>query len=201
MQSSIFRKISLLISLPFLLTCSVFLNAQVKHTLNHAKSNMSLSGTSTLHDWTMIARGFDNESVFIFEPGKDKALKGIQSLQFSLPAENLKSDKKGLDKNAYKALKTDQHKNIAFKLKSAEVTHIKDDIYHVSALGNLFIAGVSKLISLQVRCTVNADKSITCSGSQKLKLTDFDITPPSFMLGAMKTGNDVVLDYSLNYTK
>lgn len=201
MQSSIFRKISFLISIPVMLTCSVYLNAQVKHTLNHAKSNMSLSGTSTMHDWTMTASGFNNESVFIFEAGKDIALKGIQSLQFSLPAENLKSDKKGLDKNAYKALKTDQHKNIAYKLSSAKVTHVKGDTYHVSAVGNLSIAGVTKPVTLQVNCTVNPDKSITCSGSQKLKLTDFDIKPPSFMLGAMKTGNDVVLDFSINYIK
>lgn len=161
---------------------------------------MSLSGTSSMHDWTMNSKGFSSETIFTFDSGKGKELSGIQSLEFSLPAETLKSDKKGLDKNAYKALKTSQHKNIVYKMKSSKVSHVKGQTFLVSAAGNLSIAGVTKLVNLLVHCTVNADKSITCSGTQKLKLTDFDITPPSFMLGAMKTGNDVVLDFSLIYT-
>lgn len=198
MQTTL-NRISICLLTLIMLLSSVVISAQVKYTLNHSKSDMRLSGTSTMHDWTMIARGFNNESIFTFVSGKDKELNGVHSLTFSLPAENLKSDKKGLDKNAYKALKTDQHKSISYKLSSAKVTHLKDQTYQVAAVGNLSIAGVTKSVTIMVNCTVNADNSITCSGSQKLKLTDFDITPPSFMMGAMKTGNDVVLDFSLNY--
>jgi hypothetical protein len=201
MQASIFRKSSFFIGIPILLFCFVNLSGQGKHTLSNSKSTMSLSGTSSLHDWIMHSKGFTSETVFTFDSGKGKELSGIQSLEFSLPAENLKSDKKGLDKNAHKALKTSQHKNIIYKMKSSKVSHFKGETFLVSAAGNLTIAGVTKLVTLKVNCTVNADKSITCSGTQKLKLTDFDITPPSFMLGAMKTGNDVVLDFSLIYTK
>lgn len=199
MPASICKRISFFIIIPILLGCSVYLNAQGKHTLSNSKSTMSLSGTSTMHDWTMNSKGFSSETLFQFDSGSGKELKGIQSLQFSLPAETLKSDKKGLDKNAYKALKTDQHKNIIFNMKSSKVSHVKGQTFQVSATGNLTVAGVTKPVTINVHCTVNADKSITCSGSHKLKMTDFDVKPPSFMLGAMKTGNDVVLDFSMNY--
>ncbi|MBK7428863.1 MAG: hypothetical protein IPI60_18495 [Saprospiraceae bacterium] len=102
MQASIFRKSSFFIGIPILLFCFVNLSGQGKHTLSNSKSTMSLSGTSSLHDWIMHSKGFTSETVFTFDSGKGKELKGIQSLEFSLPAENLKSNKKDWTKTRIK---------------------------------------------------------------------------------------------------
>lgn len=162
---------------------------------------MRLSGTSTLHKWSMNAQSFSGNAEFDFKPGTTSQLSSIKALSFSLVTQNLKSGEKGLDKNAYKALKTDQYKNILYTLTSASVQAEKDNKFPIKTMGNLTIAGVTKPISMDVYCMVNTDGSITCTGSDKLNMTDYQVKPPSFMLGAMKTGDAVTLDFTLVYIK
>ncbi len=61
------------------------------------------------------------------------------------------------------------------------------------------IAGVTQTIAMTVNAVVNSDNTITCSGSETLKLTDYKIDPPSFMLGAMKVKNDLTIQFNLVY--
>jgi polyisoprenoid-binding protein YceI len=176
--------------------------AQSIYKISGSKDNdMKLSGTSTTHNWAMDARAFTGEAQFGFKTGNDKQLTSIKSLTFSLEVTNLKSDKAGLDKSAYKALKTGQYKNIVYKLLSATVLPKKGSKYPIKAHGNLTIAGVTKEVTMDVFCTVNKDASITCRGSDKLNMSDYQVKPPSFMLGAMKTGNGITLNFTAVYKK
>jgi len=50
-------------------------------------------------------------------------------------------------------------------------------------------------------CHANPDGSIACSGSQQIKMTDYQIKPPSFMLGALKTGDALTINFSLTLKK
>ena len=114
---------------------------------------------------------------------------------------NLKSDKKALDKNAYDALKTKEFENILYKLTSAKVSLERDGKFLIKTNGNLTIAGITKEITMDVYCVVNKDTSISCSGSDKLNMSDYKVKPPSFMFGAMKTGDAVTFDFVMVYTK
>jgi polyisoprenoid-binding protein YceI len=178
------------------------LHAQTIYKITDSKDiDMKLSGTSTLHNWTMDAKTFSGEAQFGFKPGNPTQLSSITDLNFSLVVNNLKSGEKGLDKNAYKALKTGQYKDIDYKLKSAIVAPEKDGKYSVKTIGELTIAGVTKSVSMDVYCVVNKDETIICNGSEKLNMTDYHVKPPSFMLGAMKTGDAITLNFTLVYKK
>jgi hypothetical protein len=54
---------------------------------------------------------------------------------------------------------------------------------------------------MDVSCVVNKNKTITCTGSDKLKMSDYQVKPPSFMLGAMKTGDAISLDFTMVFKK
>lgn len=164
-------------------------------TVDSNDVDMKLSGTSTLHAWTMVTKLFDGEAKFGLLPGSK--LNALHALTFSLLVKNLKSDEKTLDKNAYKALKADQYNTVLYSLTSATVMPKKDGKHLIKTKGNLTVAGVTKNVAMDVSCLVNHDATITCTGSEKLKMTDYNIKPPSFMLGAMKTGNDITLDFTL----
>jgi polyisoprenoid-binding protein YceI len=174
--------------------------AQETYTIKNSKANaMKLSGTSTMHDWDMNSKTFIGEAKFGFTTPEGTKLNALTSLSFSLAVEDLKSDKSALDKNAYEALKTDKYKNILYKLVSATVMPERDGKYLVKTIGLLTIAGVEKKIDMDVYCTTNKDESITCSGSEKMAMSDYQVKPPSFMFGAMKTGNNVTLDFTMVY--
>jgi polyisoprenoid-binding protein YceI len=181
---------------------SSMLQAQSVYKINDSKDiDMKLSGTSTLHKWTMDAKTFSGDAKFDFKPGSGTELSSLKSLSFSLVVLDLKSGESGLDKNAYKALKTKEYKDIDYKLLSATILPEKDNKYLVKTRGDLTIAGVTKEVSMDVYCVVNEDATITCTGSDKLNMTDYAVKPPTFMMGAMKTGDAITLDFTMVYKK
>jgi polyisoprenoid-binding protein YceI len=178
------------------------LYAQSIYKISDSKGiDMKLSGTSTMHNWTMDAKTFSGQAEFGFKQGNANQLNSLKGLTFSLVVQNLKSGESGLDKNAYKALKSGQYKDIEYKLLSATIMPGKENKYLIKTQGNLSIAGVTKQVSMDVYCTVNQDASITCTGSDKLEMTDYKVKPPTFMLGAMKTGDAITLNYTLVFKK
>ena len=149
----------------------------------------------------MNAKTFTGEAKFLFDPTRRDQLTSLQALTFSLEVENLKSNEKALDKNAYKAMKTNEYKDIFFQLVWAKVVHKTENKYFIETHGNLTIAGITRAVKMDVYCMVNKDSTITCTGSEKLKMTDYKINPPSFLMGAMKTGDAITLDFILVYKK
>jgi len=173
--------------------------SQPKYKIEETKDvDMKLTGTSTMHKWEMNAKTVEGEGQFDV---KDEKLIALTSLSFSVEVKDLKSDNKGLDKNAYKALKSDEHKDIHYKLISAKVSPEKEGRNLLKTHGKLTIAGVTKEIDMDVYCGINKDGTITCTGSDKLNMTDYQVKPPTFMLGAMKTGDAITLDFVVVYKK
>jgi len=174
--------------------------AQSVYKLNPSKENVvKVSGTSNVHDWAMTAENPTSEAEFGPLTGNENVPKSLNSLSFSVNAKSLKSEHSSMDTRTYKVIKADDFPKISFKLGSAVISPVSKGKFSVKATGTLSIAGVSKTITMQVNGVVNADQSITCSGTQKLKLTDYSIQPPSFMLGAMKVGDELSISYNLNF--
>jgi len=161
--------------------------------------DMKLLGTSTLHKWEMETTSMSGEAQFVFKSGSESDFASLKSLSFGLEVKDLKSDSKGLDKNAYKALKSDEFKDIHYKLISAIATPAKKNEYLLKTSATLTVAGVTKQIDMDVNCLINANGGITFTGTDKLNMTEYNAEPPSFMLGAMKTGDAIALQFNVVY--
>jgi polyisoprenoid-binding protein YceI len=171
-------------------------NAAVSMRLS---GTLNLFGTSTLHDWTMTARQLQGSAQFnLSDKGE---LVSVSALNFVLPVHNLKGDKESMNDNAYDALKADDFKNITFVMQSSKIEAKGGNKYAIHANGNLTIAGATRAITMEVSAQVNGDGTVACTGTQALRMSDYNIERPSFMFGAMKAGNDLKLSYSLLFTK
>lgn len=192
LMKKLVRNVSLVVLCSFLF--STLTTAQVKFS---AKDNISLivSGTSTLHAWDMKSSKGDCHATFTLNGSG--APTALTALSFSTSAKSLKSEHNAMDKNAYKALKAEQHPEISFTASSGTVSGSDAAGYTVKSTGKLTIAGTTKDAEVIGVCKVNADKSITVTGSTQISMKNFGMTPPSFMMGAVKTGNDVVLKFNL----
>lgn len=152
-------------------------------------SYITIAGTSTLHEWTMTSLQAAVQAAFeVDEKGIPSQLK---SLNVSVPAETLKSAHKAMDKNAYSALKVDKFKDIAFTLASAS---IQNEL--VKCVGNLSISGVTKSINIEATCKPK-DKSLRCTGSKAIKMSDYKVEAPSFMFGTVKTGDEITISFNI----
>jgi hypothetical protein len=171
--------------------------AQVKYS---SKSmSLTVSGTSTLHDWDMKSAIGTFEGNFTLNSAG--AITAVNGLNFSTKAESLKSGHDAMDKNAFKALKSDKAPVITFTSNVATITNLDATDFTVKSTGKLTIAGATLDAEIVATCKVNADKSITVMGSKKISMKEFSMAPPTFMMGTIKTGNDVTLKFDLKLNK
>jgi hypothetical protein len=179
----------------FLIGLSGSLRAQ--DTYRVADPNIKVLGTSNLHNWSMEAKDISCSVNFVFGPGASALPQSLTTLDLGIPIHNLKSGESLMDSRAYTALKADKFGTITFTSTSAVIVPGQGNQFQVKSTGTMTIAGVGRPVVLIVACQVNADGSIACNGSQQLKMTDYQIKPPSFMLGALKTGDLLNINYSL----
>lgn len=156
-----------------------------------SKTQLTLSGTSSLHDWEMTSQVATGKVMAQTEGSK---LAEIKSLLVEMPAESIKSGKKAMDKNAYKALKTDQFKTVKFELKSA--TKNADGTWNLN--GVFTIAGTAKQVTVKAKET-NVAGLFGLDGSYSFKLTDYKITPPTALMGTVKTGDEVKINFNVKF--
>jgi polyisoprenoid-binding protein YceI len=148
-------------------------------------TTITIAGTSTMHDWTMTSQSANFNASF--EVNADGTPSALNSVTFSMLAESLKSKENAMDKNAYKSLKTDKYKEITFQLSSAKISGKT-----ITCTGNLTIAGTTKPIDVDVVYELK-NGNLAFKGSKKIKMTDFKVEPPTFMFGAIKTGDEITI--------
>jgi polyisoprenoid-binding protein YceI len=166
-------------------------------TFETKDSEFKIIGTSTLHDWEMVSRNTKGKAILKIT---GNVLEKVEALSFSIPALSLKSGKKAMDSNALKALKASENPNILFNFISLTQLSQKDGKMHLLANGLLNIAGESRNISLNVTAEV-VNQEVIFMGSHKMKMTDYNMVPPTFMGGVVKTGDEVLITFNLKFSK
>jgi polyisoprenoid-binding protein YceI len=183
------RPLPLLFSLQFLI-----IGASAQGHYTSSSVNLLVSGTSTLHDWTMKDLKADCSATL--DLNANGQLDALSALSFATPVNALKSEHNSMDKNAYKALKSDKAPQISYVMYSVTITQSPAGST-VACKGKLTIAGTARDEDLVAICKTNTDNTITVTGTKKISMEQYNIKPPTFMLGTVKTGNDIVLTFNL----
>lgn len=163
--------------------------AQGQYKLN-GKPELKVMGGSTIHDWTMVSVLSQGNAEMIVE---GTTVKNVKSANVTMKTESLKSGKGKMDEIAYETLKTKKHPTIQFTLTSFKIVDSKK----AKATGNLTIAGTTKPVCFNTVITVKGE-SVFLTGETDIKFSDFNITPPTAMLGTIKTSNDLKLLFKVN---
>ncbi len=161
-------------------------------------SVLYIAGDSTLHKYELGAKSLKGSAaVPSTTAGLLKALEAgkVKEMSLVVPVTSLKSKESGLDDNAYKALKATDNPNITFTLKSEKVTGGV-----MTAKGDLTIAGVTQAVTLKPQVEVK-DGFVHLTGVQKLKMTDYQITPPSVSLvvTSITCSDEIEIHYDVTF--
>lgn len=157
-------------------------------------SSIKVLGTSTVHDWHENVNEFSSSLKLDVTDGFK-----ITFLETKVLAESLDSGKSLMDKLTYKALKSEKHPIILFTATQQEkVTKLTNGVYSVLLKGNLSIAGVEKETTLLLEATQHQSEVIL-KGNKKIKMTDYEMKPPTAMLGTIKTGDEVTIEFTIQY--
>jgi polyisoprenoid-binding protein YceI len=162
------------------------------------KAKVTIEGTSNVHDWTATSTKVRVAQAKIATDAKgagfwDAVVKPgvIESFEIVIPVATLTSPRSGLDKNMYKALKSDQHKNITFRLKGLTP---KTAAGAFTAAGVLRVAGVDRDVTLDITLG-RAGQNLVVRGSTALLMTDFGIDPPRALLGTVRSSPNVTITF------
>ena len=193
------RTVCRLSSLVIILSCFQILSFRVQAQATYVTQSVNtvIEGTSNIHDWELISpKASCTMQLTIDASGK---LTGISGVQYVIQVNTLKS-KHGsqMDNNAYKAMNAEDHPTIRFTGAAGTVKPSGAGVYAVSVPGKLSISSGSRDVVLTATLRVNADRSVTIDGAQKLKTTDYNVKAISIMLGAIKTSPDVTVKFNMN---
>jgi polyisoprenoid-binding protein YceI len=101
-----------------------------------------------------------------------------------------------MDDNIRKALKADRNPEIVYTLNTIEaVTAETKDGFTLQAAGTLKIAGVENAVSAEIAATRLADGTIKATGTVPVKMTAYQVKPPTAMLGAIRCGDEVKVKF------
>jgi polyisoprenoid-binding protein YceI len=70
----------------------------------------------------------------------------------------------------------------------------------IPATGTVEIAGVRRPITFDLNLTF-AENAFRLQGSQSLKMSEFEIEPPTAMFGQIVTGDEIVVELDLLFKK
>jgi polyisoprenoid-binding protein YceI len=164
-------------------------------------SELSVEGTSSMHDWHCKTNKI-NAYVDV-DPGYTKDLtrvaRPIAAVKVNIVVKTLTCGNSQMDRNMYGTLKADENQVIKYTLTGYDILNgsASPTSFAASTNGTLTVAGETKPIEMKISAERLADGQAVAQGEQKLLLTDFGITPPSFMFGALKVGNEIKVKFTL----
>lgn len=167
-------------------------------------SELTFTGTSTLHPFTCTTHTMQ-AYIDVDDAYRTKDLNAlahpIAGVQVVIPVKSLACGGE-LEKNMLKTIRADQYPYVTYKLTTYDLVGSQGSATAIAAdtKGKLAISGTENPITMRIDATKNADGLVTATGGQTLKLTDFGIKPPSFMLGTLRVGNEVKVRFTLKAT-
>jgi YceI-like protein len=180
----------------FLCAFSVVPFSNVTNAPGAASADVKVLGTSNLHSWSMEDKDVTCSARFTYEAGKAVPT-ALAVFTFSFPVHSLTSGKSGMDSKAYDAMKAKKGGDIAFAASASTIIPGVKDEFNVKSNGSLTIAGVTKPVVLTAACSVKTDGSVVCTGTHKLLMSDYGIKPPTYLMGTLRTGNKLSIDFTM----
>ena len=179
----------------FLLGIPGAIQAQEVAKLLPDKSSITISGTSTVHDWEEQVGKFNVNLTLDFQ---DNKVTNIRNVDMIVHSASIESDYSLMTSKTLDALRAEKHPKIVFDMISIEKLTTLDHKFSGVLTGNLSMAGVTRRVRVEFTGS-NGGNIITIKGSKEINMADFNIRPPTAMLGALKTGENVVVSFVLHF--
>ncbi len=175
--------------------CVTAVHAETYQSKGH---KVSVSGTSTLHDWECPANKLYSKGDLTINNGD---LQAVNSLWVEVEVKSIKSEKEAMDEKIYEALKADNAPKITFQLLKTKSIEKKGSEWVITANGTLTVAGNAQNVDLQVTAKIMPNGEVHFQGSKKMKMTTFKVDPPTAMWGVIKSGDDITVSFEMTMKK
>ena len=157
---------------------------------------LTINGTSNVHDWSTKATNVIVNGDFGLS---NTSLEKINAASVKVKTKSLKSTKDSdlMDDRTHSTLKADKFPEITYVFTKVLSIQQSGSETIMNVTGNLTLGGVTKPTDLTLRIKTLPGGDLEVKGTRKILMSNHGIKPPSFMLGAMKVGDEVTLTYDV----
>jgi polyisoprenoid-binding protein YceI len=168
------------------------------YVLSKTGSNVEVTGSSSLHNWKMDLTAYTSGFNLVKE---GNAVKNISNVNFSCKVKDLKSESNLMDRKAYDALKADKSPEIKFIGTSVSDLVTNNQKFTGKVKGNLTLAGQTREVVMPFSGTISSNNSISIQATASMLMSEYGITPPTAIMGTLKTGDKISVNFSLEYVQ
>ncbi|MEX2640923.1 MAG: YceI family protein [Balneolales bacterium] len=151
-----------------------------------------IEGSTNVNDFHCDARIFHGIGLMKagnITPAK-RVKKNVLSIQAHIPIDGFECGKRRMNRDLYNALKGDRHPEISFEFLEAAIAGDS-----ITVTGYLTVAGVVQIIVFDVKGYAQDDTDWRISGSASIFMNDYNIDPPSPLLGMIKVNDRLSVNF------
>jgi polyisoprenoid-binding protein YceI len=155
-------------------------------------SRIWVEGTSTIHDWDCEATRFLGGATGTPDGAR---MSDLSAAQVTLDTRSIDCDNGTMNSKLRDAL---GKQPIRYELTSATpASAATGGWFTVETTGTLSIAGQSRPARISMRARALENGRYRFTGAHALHMTDFGVSPPTAMLGTLKTGDEVTVHFDV----
>jgi polyisoprenoid-binding protein YceI len=185
MKTRLFKSFLIAVSM----LAAVNLQAQVLKVIPKS-SYITILGTSNLHDWSSKSEQIRGELVLAGE-------KQVKALNLDVAVKSIKSNEKIMDTKTYETFNAEKNPNISFRLTEVSNLQITGSDVNVIFSGNLTMAGTTRKVTIKSAGKLIKSGTYKFTGIIPIKMSDYKMSAPTALLGALKVGDAVKLDFNI----
>ena len=146
-------------------------------------SEVVLEGSSNVTDWRCRGTSMDAEG-----------------LHLRIPVTAFRCGNRIMEADLRRALKAETHPSVEFRfrgMRSDFQPDLDSGLYHAVIAGDLSLAGCTRSIDIAVSAERISPTSFRIRAVLPLRMTDFGVTPPTALFGAVRARNGLRVSFDL----
>lgn len=153
---------------------------------------ITITGTSNVHGWTCAVPTYTATGA---GEASGTTLTRLTALTVTVPVTGINcNNNRTMNGKLREALGTSP---ISYTLTSATVGAVRSGRFPISVQGRMNIHGTARPIAITAQAQSLGGNRFKVTGSVPVTMSQFGVTPPRAMAGAMRTGDRVTVDFDV----
>ena len=164
-------------------------------------SSMSIIGSSNVTDWEAEVKTIRGQVVLNNMNSSDWSAADaswFERIELSFPVADIDADSRRMNSNMHQYLKESSHPEITYVFNEAvTLSGSANPALQATLSGIVTVGGEARPVEHDIEIRRGENGQLIVTGSKALKMTDFDISPPTALLGSVRAEDDIEIVFEL----
>jgi hypothetical protein len=165
-------------------------------------SKIWIEGRSNVNQFSCEAGNYQGEAVLLNQSPDETDMQADEQvkLELQIPVRSFECGRSRMNRDLYNALRSEEFLYIEFEFSNARNITENGDVpnsYILEISGILTVAGISREINFKADGYILEDGRLRAVGQKEILMTDYDVEPPTGLLGLVRAENELTVHFDL----